>query len=141
MNSEGRVVVGIDGSEPASQALEWALDYGRMSGLSVAAVAAWTFPAAVYGFETPPLDGWDVEGTTREAAADQLKAAAERHPDVTAHLAVEQGHPSQVLVDASKGARLLVVGSRGRGGFSGTLLGSVSTHCVHAAHCPVVVVR
>lgn len=140
MNSDGRVVVGIDGSEPASRALEWAFDYARMSGSSLLAVAAWTFPA-VYGFETPPLDGWDMEGSTREAASEQLKAADERHGDVSADLAVEQGHPSQVLVDASKGARLLVVGSRGLGGFSGALLGSVSTHCVHAAHCPVVVVR
>jgi nucleotide-binding universal stress UspA family protein len=63
------------------------------------------------------------------------------HPTVTVETAVIQGPPARVLVDLSADADLLVIGSRGRGGFSGLLLGSVSQQCVHHAHCPVTVVR
>jgi len=110
-----------------------------MAGLPVRAVSAWAFP--VYYGELQIPEEWDIEASTRSAATQQMEDALEHHPDVTAEVVVEFGHPSQVLIEASKGARLLVVGNRGHSGASGILLGSVSTHCVHAAHCPVVVVR
>ena len=64
-----------------------------------------------------------------------------RYPDIVVHQLVQRGHPAAVLIEQAKGADLLVVGSHGRGGFIGALLGSVSQHSVHHATCPVVVVR
>jgi nucleotide-binding universal stress UspA family protein len=138
-DTEGRIVVGIDGSEPASRALSWAAEYGQLTGAPLLAVSAWTVPAS-YGYDLVARD-WDVEGAAREVATRQVSEVSECFPGLEIDLAVEFGHPSQVLVDASRGARLLVVGNRGHGGFADMLLGSVSTHCVHAALCPVLVVR
>ncbi len=74
-------------------------------------------------------------------AETMLDKVAADHPEVTIDLTVEEGHPAPVLVTASKGASLLVVGSRGHGEFAGMLIGSVSEHCVTNAHCPVLVLR
>jgi nucleotide-binding universal stress UspA family protein len=68
-------------------------------------------------------------------------SVATRHPGLEIDLDVVNGHAAQVLVDVSENAALLVVGTRGHGGFAGLIIGSTSTHCVHAAHCPVVVYR
>jgi nucleotide-binding universal stress UspA family protein len=87
--------------------------------------------------------GISAEGQRR--AEQMLRETVERvrsdHPSVKVVTAVIEGPPARVLVDMSAEAYLLVVGSRGRGGFSGLLLGSVSQQCVHHAHCPVTVVR
>jgi nucleotide-binding universal stress UspA family protein len=75
----------------------------------------------------------DLDATLAEVMKD--------HPDVTVTPVVVEGHPAQVMVEASRDAELLVVGSRGRGAFTGMVLGSVSQHCVQQAECPVVVVH
>jgi nucleotide-binding universal stress UspA family protein len=137
------VVVGVDGSEASVAALAWAAHYASASGARVRALLAWHYPGAVGG---PPV----------EKAPDSVRDQTEKQEQVTLDTAVAKaipgqaaevetsigyGHPAQVLIDASKEADLLVVGSRGHRAFTGMLLGSVSLHCVTGAACPVVVVR
>lgn len=133
------IVVGLDGSEHSLKALAWAASYAKATGGEIRAVAAWVLPAN-YSFYVGTI-GSDLEEATRKMAEEQVGWLKERYPDVEVEISVVAGHPAQALVDASKGTSLLVVGCRGHGGFVGMFLGSVSTHCVHAAHCPVLVVR
>ena len=87
-------------------------------------------------------DTWNDLELDRQAPTSQAIAEwTAKYPDVDVRRHVMQGRPADILVDPSEGAALVVVGSRGRGGFSGLLLGSVSRNVVHRAHCPVVVVR
>lgn len=88
-----------------------------------------------------PLDTDDIETAATKALDETITEVAGARPDVVIRRRVVRGHPAQVLLDAADGAELIVVGSRGHGGFAGALLGSVSQHCVHHANCPVVVVR
>jgi nucleotide-binding universal stress UspA family protein len=135
-----RVVVGVDGSECSRAALEWALRQAALTGADrVSAVIAWEVPYAAHGRVVPDPDLW--EASARDALARTVAAAAGADPPVPVERHVMQGHPVRVLLDAAHGAELLVVGARGRGGFSGTLLGSVSQACARHAPCPVVVVR
>jgi nucleotide-binding universal stress UspA family protein len=87
----------------------------------------------------PPID-YQPEETARTLLARAIAQADEDGP-IAVEQVVDQGSPAAVLIDRSHDADLLVVGTRGHGGFAGMLLGSVSAHCVHHAHCPVVVVR
>ncbi len=133
-----RIVVGVDGSPASIQALAWAVRQARLTGAVVDAVCAWQFPVS-YGWAV--TDDTDYGALAAEALE---KAIAEvRHLDETVEIrgqVVEQ-NAAQALLDAAQGAELLVVGSRGHGGFAGALLGSVSNHCVHHAGCPVLVIR
>jgi nucleotide-binding universal stress UspA family protein len=138
-SGQGRIVVGIDGSPESARALSWGIDEGRLRGLGLRIVYA--FPALVSILGDTAHDYYpQVE---REAAAmfEKALAAAPTMDDLDVEHRMLPGNPAQVLVDESRGATLLVVGYRGRGGFVGMLLGSVSIHCVQHAHCPVVVVR
>jgi len=81
-------------------------------------------------------DGADYSGIAAKTLADAISAAVGPDSAVTVRPQVVQGHPAQVLLEAADGADLLVVGSRGHGGFESALLGSVSQHCVHHARCP-----
>jgi nucleotide-binding universal stress UspA family protein len=135
-----RIVVGVDGSSHSEEALRWALCQARLTGASVDAVTSWTMPVD-FGGSAGAVAAYDWEGlaatTLQETVAHAVDAAdADR---VSQH--VVMGHPTKVLLDAAADASLLVVGSRGRGGFTGMLLGSVSQHVVARAACPVVVVR
>ncbi|MCO5991549.1 universal stress protein [Actinoallomurus spadix] len=134
----GRIVVGVDGSEPSKRALAWAIGQARLTGGSVAAVTSWHLPVA-YGW-VPPAD-IDWEGEAAKALTEAVQAVAGNEPSVPIETVVVEGNPAEVLVKASHGAQLLVVGNRGHGGFTGLLLGSVSQQCVHHAHCPVVVIH
>ncbi len=142
----GRVVVGVDGSEHSVAALRWALDYARAKHVDVEALATWTHPMPVgdgiSGMAYAPMDSKSLEEETTAALERALLSAC---PDATERgrvaRIVAEDRPAHALIDASRGAELLVVGSRGHGGFAGLLLGSVSTQCVHHAHCPVTVVR
>jgi nucleotide-binding universal stress UspA family protein len=142
-NSEVRdtdVVVGVDGSPASKAALRWALGQARHTGARVQTVTSWEIPA-YYGMgeDFPYEDFAATAGKTLSDAVQQALGNGE--PDVPVVETVVAGHPAQVLIDMSAHASLLVVGSRGHGAFTGTLLGSVSAHCVQHAHCPVVVVR
>ncbi|WP_207344389.1 universal stress protein [Arthrobacter sp. E3] len=140
------IVVGVDGSEGSLSALHWAVAEARLRGTGIRLVMAWQQPE-LYGSGTGLLLGMDPSGNTGAILADAAEAelarlgteaGAEERAGIT--LEAVEGHPAEVLVHASEGAALVVVGSRGRGGFVGALLGSVSQHVVAHAHCPVVVI-
>lgn len=133
-----RIVVGVDGSPASVDAVKWAAHQASLTGATLEAVIAWEYPGS-YGDYPMGVDvNWDVNA--QEILGEALQKAALPADLLTAHHAVE-GHSAQVLIDAAVGADLLVVGSRGRGGFKGMLLGSVSEHVTAHASCPVVVVR
>ncbi len=133
-----RIVVGIDGSPAAHEALEWALDEARRRDATVEVVLAWHEPF-VMGYDyLGELDPSAFAGEA-EKIIDATIAAVDT-TGVTVEHKVIPGRPSQVLVEEAKGAALLVVGSRGRGGFSGLLLGSVSQQASHHSPCPIVII-
>jgi nucleotide-binding universal stress UspA family protein len=139
-----RIVVGVDGSASSMAALRWAVHQAALTGGTVDAVVAWRMPATMTGFGFAPVavaDGSDMEQTAQRVLDQAVSRVVDpEHGPVVRRLAV-QGFPAPVLLGASAGADLLVLGSRGHGGFSGALLGSVGQHCVHHARCPVVIVR
>ena len=131
------IVVGTDGSPESIEALRWALRQAQATGAEVRVVLAWEVATSLgYLSEMGDVDWADLA----RKAVDEAAAA---EPDVSVPISTEAviGHPSNVLVEASRDADLLVVGCRGRGRVRGMMLGSVSDHCTHHAHCPVVVVR
>lgn len=142
----GRIVVGIDGSPESAAALRWALAEGALRGVVVVAVHAWTFvpPSAMGEPGVIPIAAtnlMDDLSLQRQAAEAALGEALGDTGEAEVELIVTEGAPGDVLVDAARDADLVVVGSRGRGGFKGALLGSVSQHVVQHASCPVVIVR
>jgi nucleotide-binding universal stress UspA family protein len=132
----GRIVVGLDGSPGSSRALRFALDEARLRCFALEAVLAWHMPAMLDAAGVP--DDFDPQGWAQATLDATVAAVSTEGVTVDAHAV--QGPPASVLLDATKNADLLVVGSRGHGGFVGALLGSVSQHCVAHATCPVVVV-
>ena len=139
------IVVGVDGSKSSRAALSWAYDEATHHGASLTVISTWHPPALPM---TPPYGSIPPEGYVSQPKRDALdllqKLVAdleERNPPVDVRTAVEEGNPSEVLIERSKEADLMVVGSRGHGGFAGMLLGSVSQHLVAHAECPVVIVR
>ena len=134
-----RVVVGVDGSASSMRALKWAIEYAEETGAQVEALHAWQIPTS-YGAPVAVLGSEDF-GTTAERALNNSVDEALDGRELDVERVAEMGYPPKVLVRHSKRAHLLVVGSRGHGGVLGTLLGSVSLHCVAHAACPVVVVR
>lgn len=135
-----RVVVGVDGSGPSQVALEWAARQATRTHAHLRVMAAWDWPSS-YGWSVPIPSDYNPEQDAERMVAAMADEARKAHPGLSVDWATAQGHPAPVLVDASKEADLLVVGSRGHGEFAGMVLGSVSEHCVASAHCPVVVVR
>ncbi len=101
---------------------------------------AWEFPAA-YGYMMPVPGEVDFADIAAGVVADAIAEVSASDEHVKIRSRVAEGNAAQVLLDASDGAELLVVGSRGHGGFTGALLGSVSQHCVQHATCPVVIIR
>lgn len=139
------IVVGFDGSPSSRAALEWAYDEATHHSAALTVVSTWHVPTLPL---TPPygnLTDEDYLTQPRSAALallDQIIAELPtRDPAVDVRTSVEEGSPAKVLIERSQHADLLVVGSRGRDGFAGMLLGSVSQHLVAHAHCPVVVIR
>ena len=145
VNGGARIVVGMDGSASAEQALTWAIGEAKLRRACVQLVYAWQFPGValthVGKTKVPVVAADDLEKAAEEFMHETLDAARQRDPSVEIEGCVQRGHPADALVRAGEGADLLVVGSRGQGGFVGMLLGSVSSHVVQHAPCPVVVVR
>lgn len=135
-----RVVVGVDGSPTSIRALQWALRYAERTGAKIEAVHAWQIPTS-YGAPVALLPGEDFAATAERALNQSVDQEVGGRGGIEVERIADMGYPPKVLVEHSKAADLLVVGSRGHGGFTGTLLGSVSLHCVSHAACPVVVVR
>jgi nucleotide-binding universal stress UspA family protein len=147
----GYLVVGVDGSPGSLVALRFALAEARLRGSRLVAIHAWVLPVAeaVHPFllevpagAGPPLP--ELQEALTAAATERLEAALAEVADDPVGVEVErrvvEGSPAATLVEASEGADLLVVGSRGHGGFRSLLLGSVSQQCAHHARCPVVIV-
>jgi nucleotide-binding universal stress UspA family protein len=142
----GRMVVGVDGSPTAALAVRWAAREAVLRGASLELVCAWEVPVTGVGFGygfAPVSDEMlkGLEQGAEELLAQAAEEAREVAPDIEIATHVAEGAPAQALIEASRGAEMLVVGSRGVGGFHELLLGSVSAQCAHHAACPVVIVR
>ncbi len=139
----GRIVVGVDGSAHARQALRFALSEAALRGARVDVVGSWSVPplAATGVGMVPAFDLLRAElgDSAREVLASELAEAGDAAAGLAIEQIVAQGDAAGVLVDAAAGADLLVVGSRGRGSVTGTVLGSVSRACLHHAPCPVAI--
>lgn len=134
----GVIVLGVGHSAAASAALRSALEEARLRQAALGAVRA------IDSFGTYPslaIDFAAVHRAAEELIEDATTEVAAENEDVEIERRVIEGAPGAVLVDESRGADLLVVGSRGHGGFAGLLLGSVSQQCAHHAECPVVIIR
>jgi nucleotide-binding universal stress UspA family protein len=139
-----RIVVGVDGSPSSRAALTWAVRQAELTGASVDAVTAWHYPVMVGGYAWAPvsvLDDTDFAAIAARVQSEELSQTVDPKSTVKIGTSVQEGEAAQVLLEAADGADLLVVGSRGHGGFAGALLGSVSQHCAHHAPCPLVIIR
>lgn len=140
-----KIVVGLDRSDGARAALRFALEEARLHGATLHAVHVWEIPytpvsgAPVFVIGGLPEYERGVAEDAQKVVHDLLAEVGDHGVTVEEH--VERGGAAHVLVEMSKDADLLVVGSRGHGGFAGLLLGSVSSQCVHHALCPVAVVH
>ena len=139
----GTWVVGLDGSDCATNALEWAVSNAERRASSIELVTAWQTPVAgAYPMSSPVTVVIDDTEFHDAAAHDVAEVAAGLAPRLTLPVTAAVGHggPAQVLLEASESAALLVIGSRGRGGFARLLLGSTSTQCATHASVPTIVV-
>lgn len=132
------VLVGIDGSPASELATAIAFDEASRRGVELIALHAWS---DVEVFELPGLDWSAVKSEAERSLAERLAGWQERYPDVTVHRLVVSDRPARQLVEKSESAQLTIVGSHGRGGLSGALLGSVSNAVVHSVRMPVIVAR
>ncbi|BBZ24201.1 universal stress protein [Mycolicibacter hiberniae] len=132
------VVVGIDGSPVSEAATALAFEEASLRGVELIAVYAWHDTGLM---DFPGLDTAVLASESELALAERLAGWRERYPDVTVRRVVVDDRPADQLIDQSRAAQLVVVGSHGRGGFTGMLLGSVSQEVVQSAHAPVIVVR
>jgi nucleotide-binding universal stress UspA family protein len=135
--ADRRIVVGVDGSDSSKKALRLAADLAEAFGARLHALAIWQYPAE-YGWAVPPA-AWDPRETMAEILSQTIDAAFGGRPPAGLVSRVLEGGAARVLLDESEGAFMLVVGSRGHGGFAGLLLGSVSSNVAEHATCPVVI--
>src|SRR5665213_3845154 len=134
-----RIVVGVDGSAQSKAALQWAARIAASIGCGIDATTAWEYPAS-YGWVMEPA-GWPSEADSIAMTQGTLDEVFGEHRPPDLRVLCEYGPARTVLLDASKDAQMLIVGSRGHGGFASLLLGSVSAACAEHAHCPVLVVH
>jgi nucleotide-binding universal stress UspA family protein len=134
-----RIVVGVDGSDQSRKALRWGAQLAANFGARLEVLGAWDYP---------PNFGWSVIPENWDPAADTLKNLQETvrevfgdQPPVDVEIQVRQGGAARVLIDAAQHANLLIVGSRGHGGFAGMLLGSVSEIVAEHSPCPVLIIH
>jgi nucleotide-binding universal stress UspA family protein len=143
-NTAPRIVVGVDGSPSSRAALRWAVRQAKFTGASVDAVIAWQIPTVIGSTGWTPIyvgEEGDFAEDARKQVENVIDDVVEPADRQLVHAQVVKGHAAPVLLGAAVGADLLVVGSRGHGGFADALLGSVGLHCVHHAHCPVLIIR
>ena len=137
----GSVAVGVDGSEAAAAALDWAVRQAASEGRPLTVVHACGVPGAMHDFEDIVANERGLKSVGRSIAREAVRDARLTDPTIGVESVVTMGHPETVLVEASESADLLVVGARGRGTVASALLGSVSATVARESHCPVVVVR
>ena len=140
---DGPVLVGLDGSTASEQALAYAVQAAARAGATLRAVHAWDDLGALHSpiapAEAPPVH--EIEAAALRMLAEQLASWLEKYPDIGVEGQVVHERPAAALIELGHQARMIVVGSRGRGGFARLLLGSVSQAVVRHATCPVVVCR
>ncbi len=137
------IVVGVDGSAGSEDALRFAAEEAKQRHARLRVVHAWHVPVAANGAGFAmayPIAPEELEEGAKKTLEKSVRALAEALDGIDVEQVVEQGQASEVLVKQTDGAELLVVGTRGHGGFVGLLLGSVSQQCAHHAHCPVAIV-
>lgn len=141
--NDGPVVVGVDGSPEAEQALRLAFEEATLRGTGVVAIRAYSLvPPSYVPFATGLLEDPAARQKEEQAAlAADIAPWGEKYPAVRLDYGAIEGHPAEVLARRSADACLVVVGTRGHGGFAGLLLGSVGLHLLHHANCPVLVAR
>ncbi len=131
-----KIVVGVDGSEHSHRALAWAAQEAKLRGSTLHLVHSWQFPLAM-----PDAGGGiahiDFEGAAKEILEEERSTI---DGDVLVETEIANDSAGRALIRASEGADMVVVGARGRGGFKGLLLGSVSQQIAHHARCPIVIV-
>ena len=137
--TDGRIVVGVDGSAASKAALRWAVTAAGVTGGHIEAVTTWQIPVT-YGWALMS-GGWEPEKAARELLSETVESVFGTDRPADLRMIVEEGSAAKVLIKHSTGAQMLVVGSRGLGGFAGLLLGSVSATCAEHAKCPVLVIH
>lgn len=135
-----RIVVGVDGSESSVKALREARRLADALGAPLEAVAVWQQSHSMYDFYQSQ-SGWTPEKDIEKLLRDTADAAFGSNRPARFTMSMLQGAPTRALIRHSAGAEMLVLGSRGHGGFAGLLLGSVSSACVAHATCPVLIVH
>ncbi len=143
--SERRIVVGVEGSGYARAALVWALEEAAYRSAVVEVVTAYspTYVPAAPDLGYVPLDSFDLVNEVERMQGEVIDSAVEAAgtPDIEVRRTLEKGRATDVLMRIADGADMLVVGNRGRGGFAGLRLGSVSQAIAHHSPCPLVIVR
>ena len=137
----GRILVGVDGSPASIEALQWAGRIASATGAGIDAVCAWQYPASYSMAMGMASDNFDIDYAMILARA--VDTAFGNDTPAGLRTLVREGYPAQVLLTLSQedSVDMLVVGSRGHGGFVGLLIGSTSAYCAEHAACPVVVVH
>jgi nucleotide-binding universal stress UspA family protein len=137
------VLVGVDGSRGSRKALTWAAAEAAEHGADLIVIHVWehTLPPASGNPSVPERAATDTSENAGNELVQVIKEELGDDPPVVAQPRVKRGRPAEVLIEESAGADLLVVGTRGHGGFAGLILGSVSQHVAAYAQCPVTVVR
>jgi nucleotide-binding universal stress UspA family protein len=138
-SSQARIVVGVDGSRHSEDALRWAAQLAGVYGARLEVVSAWEYPQT-YGWATVPED-WRPGDDMQKVLTETVGRVFGNQQPSGLELRVVEGGAAKVLIDASQGALMLLVGSRGHGGFTGLLLGSVSANAAEHAHCPVLIIH
>ncbi len=139
-NEAPPIIVGVDGSDSSYTALREGVRLATALGAPVRAVAVWDVPVSMYDVYAP-VPEWSPEGEARKVLDDATLQVFGTDVPAWFSTRVRKGGAAGVLVEESRGAEMLVLGSRGHGGFVGMLMGSVSTACVAHAQSPVLIVR
>ncbi|MFA1541781.1 universal stress protein [Actinomadura monticuli] len=142
-SEHGEIVLGVDGSPAGAGAIGFAFEEASVRGARLRALLAWTHPVSTGPGDMLPLvyDREILAGDARRLLAESLAGWRSKYPEVEVVAEAVRGRPGSVLTEASARADLLVVGSRGHGGFAGLLLGSVGQAMLHRAHSPVAIVH
>ena len=134
-----KIVVGVDGSPSSNAALDWAAQEAEIRGAALELIHAWNYPNLGYGGYVAVLE--DFEKDASSILNDVVATVREAHPNLKLVSSLLQGPTAQTIMERAKEADMVVVGSRGRGGFTGLLLGSVGQQLVHHCQIPVVIIH